>query len=209
MSRRRFLLPPERTMRTSRANATSGSRRCARRSRSLRCKGIASRTSSPEAGSIPKSYRFLRCWQQRSRTSRSSRPASETRRVRRRNSPAFATYPCLLEHENAAYCTGVLERLHADGRLGAYWWCWADYAADVCDERPSDRAPHERTFGIVRSDGSEKPVAVALAAFARQRRTVVEPNDMPMIGDHLLLPDAADEYENALRRVPEIRARTA
>jgi len=61
----------------------------------------------------------------------------------------------------------------------------------------------------VRSDGSEKPVAVALAAFARQRRTVVEPNDMPMIGDHLLLPDAADEYENALRRVPEIRARTA
>src|ERR1035438_1166436 len=23
-----------------------------------------------------------------------------------------------------------LERLHTDGRLGAYWWGWADYAAD-------------------------------------------------------------------------------
>ena len=27
---------------------------------------------------------------------------------------AFATYPCLTEEENAAYCTAVLERLHAD-----------------------------------------------------------------------------------------------
>jgi endo-1,4-beta-mannosidase len=46
---------------------------------------------------------------------------------------------------------------------------------------PFDQSPHELTFGIVRTDGSEKPVAGALAAFARERRAVVEPHDMPMI----------------------------
>ncbi|MFN2460464.1 MAG: hypothetical protein ABR591_07235, partial [Candidatus Velthaea sp.] len=94
---------------------------------------------------------------------------------------AFATYPCLTEHENAAYCTSVLERLHADGRLGALWWCWTDYDEQLSTEPPFDRAPHERFYGILRSDGSEKPVATALAAFARQRRTVLEAADMPMI----------------------------
>ncbi len=94
---------------------------------------------------------------------------------------AFAIYPCLTEHELAAYCTNVLDRLHADGRLGAYWWCWADYGDDLAAQPPFDRAPHERTFGIIRSDGSEKPVAAALSAFARLQRTVTKANDMPMI----------------------------
>ena len=62
--------------------------------------------------------------------------------------------PYASEAENAAYCTSVLERLHADGRLGAYWWSWT---------------------------GIEAPVAAALSAFARQAREVVKPNDMPMI----------------------------
>ncbi len=82
-----------------------------------------------------------------------------------------------------SYCTNVLERLHADGRLGAYWWCWADYADALRDEPPFDRAPHELSFGIVRSDGSAKPVAAALGAFARQQRTVVAPRDMPLIAE--------------------------
>ena len=93
----------------------------------------------------------------------------------------FATYPCLTENEMARYCTQVLERLHADGRLGAYWWCWSDYPEELRSEPPFDEAPHERSFGILRSDGTEKPVARALAAFARQRREVLKPNDMPMI----------------------------
>jgi endo-1,4-beta-mannosidase len=95
--------------------------------------------------------------------------------------PELAAYACLSEDENAAYCTQVLERLHADGRLGAYWWCWADYADALRGEPPFDRAPHELSFGIVRGDGSEKPVAAALAAFARGRRTVLPANDMPLI----------------------------
>jgi endo-1,4-beta-mannosidase len=94
--------------------------------------------------------------------------------------PHRATYACLSEDEMAAYATRVLERLHADGRLGAYWWCWADYADELRETPPFDRAPHELSFGIVRSDGSEKPVARALCAFARERRTVVETHDSPM-----------------------------
>ncbi|GAC1301369.1 MAG: hypothetical protein NVSMB19_09410 [Vulcanimicrobiaceae bacterium] len=95
----------------------------------------------------------------------------------------FATYACLREDENAAYCTNVLERLHADGRLGAYWWCWADYDDALRAEPPFDRAPHEMSFGIVRSDGSEKPVAAALATFATQKRDVVERAEQPLISD--------------------------
>jgi endo-1,4-beta-mannosidase len=97
--------------------------------------------------------------------------------------PVFAAYACLTEDEMAAYCTGVLDRLHADGRLGAYWWCWADYADELRGEPPFDRAPHELSFGIIRSDGSDKPVAAALSAFARERRTVLEPRDIPVIAE--------------------------
>jgi endo-1,4-beta-mannosidase len=87
--------------------------------------------------------------------------------------PVRAPYACLTEDEMAGYCTQVLERLHADGRLGAYWWCWADYAAELAAEPPFDRAPHEMSFGIIRGDGSEKPVAEALKRFAAERRTVL------------------------------------
>ncbi len=94
--------------------------------------------------------------------------------------PVRAGYACLSEDEMAVYCTEVLDRLHADGRLGGYWWCWADYAPELRDQPPFDRAPHELSFGIVRDDGNEKPVAAALAAFARERRSVVEAHDPPM-----------------------------
>lgn len=97
--------------------------------------------------------------------------------------PERAAFACLSEEEMATYCTAVLDRLQRQGRLGAYWWCWADYATELRDEPPFDRAPHELTFGIVRSDGSEKPVAAALAAFARERRTCVETDDAPMDED--------------------------
>jgi hypothetical protein len=84
-----------------------------------------------------------------------------------------AAHACLSEDEMAGYCAQVLERLHAGGHLGAYWWCWADYAAELADQPPFDRAPHELSFGIIRSDGSAKPVAGALQRFAAERRTVL------------------------------------
>jgi len=103
----------------------------------------------------------------------------------------------------------VLERLHADGRLGGYWWCWADYAEELRAEPPFDGAPHELTFGIVRSDGSEKPVAAALAAFAREQRTVLAPSDAPVIADtyyYRTLPDSTRTlYDAWVRSIEERR----
>jgi endo-1,4-beta-mannosidase len=94
------------------------------------------------------------------------------------NDPVRATYACLNEREMAEYAYAVLDRLQRDGRLGAYWWCWADYDDALAHEPPFDRAPHERSFGIIRKDGSEKAVAAALAQFASEARTVVEPHDI-------------------------------
>jgi endo-1,4-beta-mannosidase len=88
---------------------------------------------------------------------------------------SIGTMACLTEEEMCEYARGVLERLHARGALGAFWWCWADYDPALVTVPPFDGAPHELTFGIVRNDGSEKPIAQTLAAFATERRTVVAP----------------------------------
>jgi endo-1,4-beta-mannosidase len=86
----------------------------------------------------------------------------------------FGGVACLSEFEMAEYAWRVLDRLQQRGALGAFWWCWADYAPALAQTPPFDRAPHELTFGIVRGDGSEKPVAATLAAFAREHRVVTE-----------------------------------
>jgi endo-1,4-beta-mannosidase len=89
-------------------------------------------------------------------------------------------FACLDESELAQYANDVLERLHARGALGAFWWCWADYDPALAKLPPFDRAPHELRFGIVRSDGSLKPVAQTLAQFARAGRNVVEALPAPI-----------------------------
>lgn len=86
-----------------------------------------------------------------------------------------AAFACLNEEEMAHYAYAVTDRLHARGALGAFWWCWADYDRALAGVPPFDDAPHELTFGIVRSDGSDKPVARVLAQIAAQRREVVAP----------------------------------
>jgi endo-1,4-beta-mannosidase len=104
-----------------------------------------------------------------------------------------AAIACLNEDEMAVYAREVLERLHARGALGALWWCWTDYAPDLAQTPPFDRAPHERRFGIVHADGSEKPVARVLAAFASERREVLDASDVLAIGEdayYAALPDS-------------------
>lgn len=99
-------------------------------------------------------------------------PTCPPKNVAERTSGAFA---CLDEEEMAQYAYAVADRLHAGGALGAFWWCWADYDRALATLPPFDLAPHELTFGIVRSDGSYKPVAHALARLAAEKREVVEP----------------------------------
>jgi endo-1,4-beta-mannosidase len=84
-------------------------------------------------------------------------------------------FACLSELEMAEYAWRVLDRLQHRGALGAFWWCWADYARALADTPPFDGAPHELSFGLVRDDGSVKPVAATLAAFAREQRLVNPP----------------------------------
>jgi endo-1,4-beta-mannosidase len=81
-------------------------------------------------------------------------------------------FACLDEGEMAAYGRGAIDRLHARGALGAFWWCWADYDEALADLPPFDRAPHELRFGIVRTDGTAKPVAEMLSQLAAERRQI-------------------------------------
>jgi endo-1,4-beta-mannosidase len=73
------------------------------------------------------------------------------------------------EEEAAAYYEGVLERLVSTGAAGAYAWCYGDYDSRLFDRPPLATAVRERTFGLVRSDGSEKPAAAVFRNFRKRR----------------------------------------
>jgi endo-1,4-beta-mannosidase len=89
--------------------------------------------------------------------------------------PTSGAFACLNEDEMAEYAYAVLDRLHRCGALGAFWWCWADYAKALRQTPPFDRAPHELNFGVIRDDGTEKPVAGALKTFAAENRHALPP----------------------------------
>jgi len=73
------------------------------------------------------------------------------------------------EDEGASYYADVLERLLSTGAAGAYAWSFGDYDEKLFNRSPLSTAIRERTFGLVRADGSEKPVADVFRKF-RQRR---------------------------------------
>jgi endo-1,4-beta-mannosidase len=89
-------------------------------------------------------------------------------------------FACLDENELAQYARGAIDRLHARGALGAFWWCWADYDPALATLPPFDRAPHELRFGVVRSDGTLKPVAQVLAQLAGEARQTVDTLPAPI-----------------------------
>lgn len=83
----------------------------------------------------------------------------------------------LVEEEAAAsYTARVLEGLRDAGAAGAMLWCYADYAPERWDDPPLDEAPHERSFGLWRSDGSPKPAVSEVTAAAGLPR-VAPPDD--------------------------------
>jgi len=59
----------------------------------------------------------------------------------------------------------------------------ADYADALRDEPPFDRAPTSSASASSAATAARKPVAAALADFARQQRTVLTPRDMPLIAE--------------------------
>jgi endo-1,4-beta-mannosidase len=79
--------------------------------------------------------------------------------------------PLLAQEDAAAAYTGrALEALRRAGCLGAMLWCYSDYDRALWTRPPFDLAPHERTFGLWRADGSPKPSVAVVAAFAGAQR---------------------------------------
>jgi endo-1,4-beta-mannosidase len=75
--------------------------------------------------------------------------------------------PLLVEEAAAAaYTARALEALRRAGCSGAMLWCYSDYDPALWGRPPLDLAPHERSFGLWRADGSPKPSVAAVAAFA-------------------------------------------
>ena len=100
------------------------------------------------------------------------------------------------ELEGAAYYDAVLDGLLRTGAAGAYAWCYGDYDTALFDRPPLATAVRERTFGLVRSDGSEKPAADVFRKFRERRDTgMIERSPVAQI-----LDVSADEYYRAPAR---------
>lgn len=99
------------------------------------------------------------------------------------------------EDEAAGYYAAVLEGLVSTGAAGAYAWCYADYDRPLFDRPPLDTAVRERTFGLVRSDGREKPAADVFRQFRKRREGErVDQAPIPRV-----LDVSPDEYYRAPR----------
>ena len=90
-----------------------------------------------------------------------------------RDSPSGRSTPLVEEGVAAAYTTAALDGLRRAGCLGALLWCYSDYDSALWENPPFDLAPHERTFGLWRTDGSPKPAVAAVAAFSGAERCAV------------------------------------
>ena len=97
------------------------------------------------------------------------------------------------EAEAETYYRAVLEGLVDTGAAGAYAWCYGDYDARLFDRPPLATAIRERTFGLVRADGSEKPSAAVFREL-RKRRDAGTLSRGPVPG---LLDLSADDYYRA------------
>jgi endo-1,4-beta-mannosidase len=92
------------------------------------------------------------------------------------------------EEDAAGYYAAVLDGLHRAGSLGAFAWCFGDYAESLWDRPPCDIQKHERFFGLYRADGTLKPMGRVVRDFASSAPTVRLPER------HLTLPMTADDF---------------
>ncbi len=91
------------------------------------------------------------------------------------------------EEALAEYLQAVLPQLQQVGATGALLWSFADYAPELWQRPPCDQAQHERSFGLIRPDGSLKPHAEVIRQFARTRPQVLEATRRVDLG---VTPDA-------------------
>lgn len=99
------------------------------------------------------------------------------------------------EEEQAAYYGEVLDGLMETGAGGAYAWCYTDYDPRLYDRAPFATAVRERSFGLVRSDGTEKPAAELFRKFRKLRDAEGRKMGRSLVRDiPKVLDVTADEY---------------
>ncbi|HLY64927.1 MAG TPA: cellulase family glycosylhydrolase [Chloroflexota bacterium] len=76
------------------------------------------------------------------------------------------------EDEAAGYYEEVLDKLWNAGSLGAFAWSFGDYDSSLFGAPPCNTHLHERSFGLVRADGSLKPMAEVLQRFAAEPKPI-------------------------------------
>jgi endo-1,4-beta-mannosidase len=101
------------------------------------------------------------------------------------------------EDDAASYYAAVLDGLHRAWCLGAFAWCFGDYAPRLWDRPPCDLQPHERFFGLYRANGTLKPMGSVVRDFAATSPTV-QPAERPMSLD--ITPD--EFYADPQRHLP-------
>ena len=101
------------------------------------------------------------------------------------------------EEEAAEYYDAVLQRLAGIGAAGAYAWCYADYDSRLFNREPLAAAVRERTFGLVRADGSEKPAATVFRNFRKRRDAEARSGSQMGAAVPRVLDVSADEYYRA------------
>ncbi len=69
------------------------------------------------------------------------------------------------EESRARFVNVVLHSLLSNGVSGAFVWCFADYPPEK--EHLFEDHPHELRFGVLREDGSPKPVASIIRSFSQ------------------------------------------
>jgi endo-1,4-beta-mannosidase len=117
--------------------------------------------------------------------------------------PGAAGPALVLEAEAATYTAQALDGLRAAGCVGAMLWCYADYDPAIWAAPPLDEAPHERTFGLWRADGTPKPAVDEVAAFAGQVRVEPGPSDWIDVGQQDYWRDPGAHLARLYRRFRE------
>jgi len=76
------------------------------------------------------------------------------------------------EEDLALHIEAVLTGLLDVGATGAMLWCYADYIPELYDRPPCEESLQERTFGLVRPDGTLKPHAEIIKRFSAGNPTI-------------------------------------
>ena len=97
------------------------------------------------------------------------------------------------EEEGATYYDEVMTRLVATGAAGAYAWCYPDYDASLFGRPPLAKTVRERSFGLVRADGTEKPACDVFRALRKRR----DAGELARGAVPAVLDVSADEYYRA------------